>query len=249
MGENSAQQAIVGRPMTEAEWLACKDPTPMLDFLKEESRNRKLRLFVVACCHHVGLRPEQLSKYSYDCYQNAILTAELFADGKATDDELGQAADGARKGPFDYSRSGELERDPFQLVAVHDNFIQEFAPTIVRDLQRTFFEFISLNPEDGEYPKAEQQAAYERVAQSELLRDTFGNPFRPVAFSPDWRTDTVVALASQMYESRTFAAMPILADALQDAGCEDADVLSHCRDPKQVHVRGCWVVDLVLGKE
>jgi hypothetical protein len=82
-----------------------------------------------------------------------------------------------------------------------------------------------------------------------LLRDVFGNPFRPVAFSPEWRTDTAVTLARQMYEAREFGVMPILADALQDAGCDSEEILSHCRDPKQVHVRGCWVVDLVLGKE
>jgi hypothetical protein len=83
---------------------------------------------------------------------------------------------------------------------------------------------------------------------AELVRDIFGNPFRPVTFSPSWRTDTAVSLARQMYESREFSAMPILADALQDAGCDNDDILNHCRDAKQVHVRGCWVVDLVLGK-
>jgi hypothetical protein len=82
-----------------------------------------------------------------------------------------------------------------------------------------------------------------------LAYEIFGNPFRPVTFSPEWRADTAVALARQIYESRDFGAMPILADALQDAGCANEDILSHCRDPKQVHVRGCWVVDLVLGKE
>ena len=84
--------------------------------------------------------------------------------------------------------------------------------------------------------------------QTGLIRDIFGNPFRPVAFSPAWRTDTVVSLARQMYESHEFGAMPILADALQDAGCDDDDILNHCRGPGP-HVRGCWVVDLVLGKE
>jgi hypothetical protein len=74
------------------------------------------------------------------------------------------------------------------------------------------------------------------------------NPFRPVAFDPEWRTSTAVALAGQMYEARDFSAMPILADALQDAGCDNADILDHCRSPGP-HVRGCWVVDLVLGKE
>jgi hypothetical protein len=80
-----------------------------------------------------------------------------------------------------------------------------------------------------------------------LLRCVAGNPFRPVAFDPEWRTSTAVALAQQMYESRDFSAMPILADALQDAGCDSDDILAHCRGPGP-HVRGCWVVDLVLGK-
>jgi hypothetical protein len=76
-----------------------------------------------------------------------------------------------------------------------------------------------------------------------------GKPFGPVTFSPLWCTDTALALARQMYESRDFGAMPILADALQDAGCESEDILAHCRDTALEHVRGCWVVDLVLGKE
>ncbi|AWM42247.1 hypothetical protein C1280_14260 [Gemmata obscuriglobus] len=80
------------------------------------------------------------------------------------------------------------------------------------------------------------------------MRDIFGNPFRPVTFSLEWRTETTVALAAQMYESRDFSVMPILADALQDAGCDSADILDHCRGSGP-HVRGCWVVDLVLGKQ
>ncbi len=84
--------------------------------------------------------------------------------------------------------------------------------------------------------------------QCHIIREIFGNPFQLVEFSPDWRTDTAVALARQMYESREFGAMPILADALQDAGCDNEAILDHCRDANQVHVRGCWVVDLVLGK-
>jgi hypothetical protein len=82
-----------------------------------------------------------------------------------------------------------------------------------------------------------------------VLREIFGNPFRLIAFSTEWRTDTAVSLAHTMYESREFGAMPILADALQDAGCDNSDILTHCRDTSLTHVRGCWVVDLVLGKE
>jgi hypothetical protein len=83
-----------------------------------------------------------------------------------------------------------------------------------------------------------------------LLRCLFGNPFRPAppAIDPAWRTDTALQLARTMDESREFGAMPILADALQDAGCDDEAILAHCRDPRGVHARGCWVVDLVLDK-
>jgi len=90
--------------------------------------------------------------------------------------------------------------------------------------------------------------AAEAIRQARMIRDIFGNPFRRVAFSPEWRTSTVIALATGVYESRDFSAMPILADALQDAGCGNADVLDHCRGDG-THVRGCWVVDAILGKE
>ena len=81
-----------------------------------------------------------------------------------------------------------------------------------------------------------------------LIRDIFGNPFRPVAFDRGWRTDDVLGLARGVYEDRAFDRLPILADALQDAGCDSEDILGHCRFDSP-HVRGCWVVDLVLGKE
>ena len=81
-----------------------------------------------------------------------------------------------------------------------------------------------------------------------VIRGVFGNPFRPASFSPQWRTETALILAKLMYESRDFSLMPILADAIQDVGCEQEEILSHCQGGGP-HVRGCWVVDLVLGKE
>jgi hypothetical protein len=83
---------------------------------------------------------------------------------------------------------------------------------------------------------------------SDMVREVYGNPFRPVTFDRAWATDTAKTLARQMYDSREFGALPILADALQDAGCENEHVLTHCRDATQVHVRGCWVCDAVLGR-
>jgi hypothetical protein len=79
------------------------------------------------------------------------------------------------------------------------------------------------------------------------VRCIFGNPFRPVTLDPSWRTSTVLALAEGIYTDRAFDRLPILADALQDAGCENDAILSHCRGLGP-HVRGCWVVDLILGK-
>ena len=82
----------------------------------------------------------------------------------------------------------------------------------------------------------------------ESLRCIVGNPFHPIAFDPRWRTETAVALAAGIYDLRAFDRMPILADALEEAGCDHPDVLAHCRGPGP-HARGCWVVDGMLGKE
>ena len=81
-----------------------------------------------------------------------------------------------------------------------------------------------------------------------LIRCIFGNPFRPVAVDPRWRSADAVALARGIYDDRAFDRLPLLADVLMDAGCDNTDILDHCRG-EGPHVRGCWVVDLVLGKE
>ncbi|MBL8793030.1 MAG: hypothetical protein JNM56_03935 [Planctomycetia bacterium] len=86
------------------------------------------------------------------------------------------------------------------------------------------------------------------MTQCNLIRDLFGNPFRPVSVHPAWLTSTVTSLAQGIYDERTFDCLPILADALEDAGCDNADILNHCRQPGE-HVRGCWVLDLLLAKE
>lgn len=87
----------------------------------------------------------------------------------------------------------------------------------------------------------------EKRSQADLLRDIFGNPFRPVPFSPSWLTPTVTALAQSIYEDRRFDALPILADALEEAGCTNDNILAHGRDGSE-HARGCWVVDGLLAK-
>jgi hypothetical protein len=96
---------------------------------------------------------------------------------------------------------------------------------------------------------SDERFAMDAVGEADvaLLRDIFGNPFRPVAVDPSWRTSAAVALADGIYADRAFDRLPVLADALEDAGCDSGDVLAHCRSGGP-HVRGCWAVDLLLGK-
>lgn len=99
-------------------------------------------------------------------------------------------------------------------------------------------------PATGEFHRGHPD---ELANQAELLRDLFGNPFRSVGLEPEWLTGTVLALARGIYAEPAFDRLPILADALQDAGCDEEELLAHCREPRE-HARGCWVVDMLLGK-
>ena len=97
-----------------------------------------------------------------------------------------------------------------------------------------------------------KQAAVAEVTEckelSGVVLDIFGNPFRPPKFNPTWRTSTVLALAQAIYDERTFDRLPDLAEALAEGGCDNEEILSHLRGLGP-HVRGCWAVDLILGKQ
>jgi hypothetical protein len=84
--------------------------------------------------------------------------------------------------------------------------------------------------------------------QAAIFRDIVGNPFAPVSFDRSWRTEDTLGLALGIYEDRAFGRLPLLADALMDAGCDDERVLRHCHSTG-AHARGCWAVDLILGKQ
>jgi hypothetical protein len=165
----------------------------------------------------------------------ALETIERAADG-----ELEFGGEAVREKWMCYKEAAVMNRD-FELAAYF------------RDTQDIL---LRIDPEFPRRPPYHVRAAraLSRSSRSgptlasQHLADVFG-PFPAAPFSSEWRTDTAVSLARTMYEAREFSAMPILADALQDAGCDNDDVLSHCRDANQAHVRGCWVVDLVLGKE
>jgi hypothetical protein len=99
--------------------------------------------------------------------------------------------------------------------------------------------------DDDDDPVNRTKWEAERVWEAGVLRDIFGNPFRPVAIDPAWQTPAVISLARAISQGRSFDRMPELVGALEDSGCHDAEILSHCRMPTG-HVRGCWVIDAML---
>jgi hypothetical protein len=114
---------------------------------------------------------------------------------------------------------------------------------ISEELQRQAF---SAGDEEGALAHLENKKEMFREGYR-VAKDVLGNPFHPASFNPSWRTRTTVNLAQAIYDERAFDRMPILGDALEEAGCTDAEILNHCRQPGE-HVKGCWVVDSVLGK-
>jgi hypothetical protein len=244
-------------------WHAFRD---MVGVIGRETNSRKMRLAACACVRGVWdlLEDPRL--------RTALEVAEDFADFrvnrqqvKATRQALATAIEEARR-----RVAQEKSRLPWW---VHDSQDAEtwllrlaYELPIARDanLVTPLLMTGDFNPDSlltvamavesaagksADSPQTAWELGWARAqVHCAILRDIFGNPFRPVAFHPSWQTETAVLLAKGMYESRDFGALPILADALQDAGCENEDILNHCRDAKQVHARGCWVVDLVLGK-
>jgi hypothetical protein len=211
--------------MTEAEWLAATDPEPMLAFLHGKVSDRKLRLFACACCRSIWnlLREKN--------HQRAVEVAERYADGEVTPLQLEQAEHHAN---FRVGRVGRARHRRTQ-AAMAAWRVASGSPASA----------IQFAAEGSDTPE------FEREAQCKLLRDIIGNPFRhatscPVV--PAWRLSTFHQLALTIYDGRNFDQAPFLADALEDAGFADADLLGHLRGPGP-HVRGCWAVDLILSKD
>lgn len=184
---------------------------------------------------------------------------EQCAEGLIDEDQMSDLADEHRPEEDDERLANGQANDMFFWVA--DRY-KVYGDTFCEGLTRIFAVVAAIDAgllaPNGDWRAVDPiekhpvfTAAHERTEREwgAVIRDIYGpNPIIPIPFNPDWRTDTAVALARAMYESRDFGAMPILADALQDAGCDNQDILGHCRDVNQLHVRGCWVTDLVLGK-
>jgi hypothetical protein len=210
--------------MTESLWLRSAQHMRLWQYLGKRLTRRKRLLFGCGCARQTW---HLLKK---ETNRRAVETSERYADGLATRKEMIQAWRALDWEPAAYCEwpittvSGSVGYRAPDEDEVRDKHLERF-------------------------PGQRNERARERDWCA-VLRDLFGNPFRPVRLDPAWlawESGTVPRLAQAIYDGHRFADMPFLGDALEEAGCADEQVLAHCRD-KAPHYRGCWVVDLLLGR-
>jgi hypothetical protein len=237
--------------MTEAEWAAAADPIRMLEGVRKRATARKLRLLQVACVRRIwGFVTDPGSRAIVEIVERAADTPEAAAGVLALPydwltDDCGGPGPAARHAFMVAGHVGYGLLAPIHGAPSPADDWQDAAETAT-GAATVVAEAAGLPRGDDHLPAYRAVQAAEGAAQTALLRDVFGNPFHPAAFDPAWRTADAVGLARGVYDDRAFDRLPLLADALMDAGCDDGAILEHCRSAGP-HVRGCWVVDLVLG--
>lgn len=219
--------------MKEKDWLTCTDPIKMLRSLRGKTSDRKLRLFACACCRRIGHFLEHPE------IPILIEFVERIAERTATAQEVYDAIhdSGVIWQNVAYLKNAETDAAAAFCSAADD---RATATSAAKSVSRKATHALSH----------EGKQTTEEGSQCQLLRDIFGYPFRPVRLDPSWLAwsdGIIVRLAHAIYDERAFDRLPILADALEEAGCTDAYILNHCRQPGE-HVRGCWVIDLINGK-
>lgn len=234
--------------MTEAEWLACTELHPMLEFLRDRVSARKLRLFSCACCRRIW---HLIS--SQDCARKAVEAAERYTDGLLGDTEW---ADLYYALVNHYYKIEDRAEEAIVAKAALATMAEFTSPGFHRTIAGAAFEArqaatraFSRSTGHSETPEeVRADLAREGSEQAVLLREVIGPQlFRPCSVNLYWLTPTVKAVAQAIYEDSLFQDLPILADALEDAGCAEEQILTHLRSPGP-HVRGCWPLDLILGK-
>jgi len=242
--------------MTEAEWLKCTRPGAMLRFVRGKSTDRKLRLFACACCRRVW------DLLSTEENRHAIEVAERFADGLASDDELATAEQNTTRPAKDAAARhisnfpGAAGKAAARMLGsrAYSRIYAAYAGQATTGAPQQVARELGLSAEAAKDPRDAyiEAQAHEAAIQTDLLRDLIG----PLAFRPlrieqcwlDWNDGTVRRLGRGIYEDRACDRLPLLADALEEAGCTTPEILSHCRR-QGIHVRGCWAIDLILGKK
>jgi hypothetical protein len=214
--------------VTEAQWLASEEPEAMLDALRGRAGARKLRLFAAACCRVIW------SNFKLECHPAAVEILERYADGLAAEEELLAA-----------TRAVDETRvwGGYAVGAIYSALTGEIRTTV--------------SAATKEFAPSFHLCSVRKALFAGFLRDILGNPFRPAALDPSWLAwngGTLPKLAAAAYEDRRLpegtldpVRLALVADALEDAGCADRELLGHLRGPGP-HVRGCWAVDLLLEK-
>jgi hypothetical protein len=236
--------------MTEAEWLACTESLRMVKFIRSSRfgslekgvSDRKLRLFACACCRAVW---DLLSEER----RGRLDAVEGYADGSGQDKILVQGGDGWFYGDGLYptdpvSAAAHCEARQAAFCAARDAAgVRAFTRPMheAGTTKRPFYRVLTLRPKV-------RAVRDEHAVQSDLLRCILGNPFEPSPPLAARPLPLILTMARAIYDERCFEDLPILADALEDAGCDNTPLLSHLRDPGP-HARGCWAVDRLLGKE
>jgi hypothetical protein len=210
--------------MTEDEWLSGTDPVPMLNSLGAAPSDRRCLLLVMAYLDRIWnfSVPGPIRDWAEQ--------ARLAVDGTGDPDA------------FEASERAVCDH----ICACRPGYLREgFSGWAYEALASLFF--FAQADEDQWEPVDEPEELSELAVQADYLRDIFGNPWRPVTIDPAWLTPKVLSLAQSIYQDRAFGRMPILGDVLEEAGCDNTEILAHCRSQSE-HVRGCWVVDAILGK-
>jgi hypothetical protein len=225
--------------MTTDDWHTTKGHAKMLFVPQVAANERGLRLFGVACLRHIPTWSTERRVLE------ALTATERFADGELTRTEFVKryTAISRRYNSLLATKSGRNSKSGRAETTYLLACMYAMAPDDPLAVRHAADRLIGSRDDFGG-----EVVTRLRKMTPHLLRDIFGNPFRPVAFDPAWRSESAVALARTAYDTRNFSLLPILADALEEAGCDHPDVLAHCRQPDATHVRGCWVVDGVLGK-
>jgi hypothetical protein len=224
--------------MTEADYLASENPDALLDAFGRGLPRRKLILFACGCLRLVPFKATDRK------IRHAIELIERHADGIVPAEKIADLTQTFWEGrtPAPFLLSG---------VGFSSNRLAQATTTAVYQLAAALCD----TPEEPADPLETARDVARAVvpdrgpaAQARVFREIAGNLFRPGSFDPAWRTSAVVGLADAIQADRGFDRLPILADALEDAGCDSAELLAHFRGPG-THARGCWALDLVLGKE
>lgn len=213
--------------MTEVEWEVSVDPAAMLRFARATVSDRKLRLFAAASFRRLArLLPDPRQ-------QRGVAVLEQLAEGAVERKSCHRVAAEVRKAipPDDWNPEAP-PRDHLHFAGLM--LYREFCCNEIAA------HAVSANG-------ALADLGPEREAQARLMRCIFGNPFRPASIAFRATNPALPSSARRIYEERDFDRLPFLADSLEEVGCDDQDLIAHCRAAGP-HARGCWAIDRILGK-